>query len=715
MSTELITSQTLDPNTFKNLVTTFGGVPTDFEESMTYYELLTWLCNYLKTQVIPALNNNAEALEQLQNLYVELHDYVEHYFDNLDVQEEINNKLDAMVEAGTLQEIITNYLAGTVDVIFPDYGKDGVDTLGDCSIIKTANKAIMIDCFANDSTCWSRITEALYQNGITKLDYFIVSHYDGDHYGNYQRLIASGLIDNARIILPRSVVQGDINKTGNDIKTALTAAGLTYETADNETLNIDTNVTLKLFNASANDYAYYDAIPETNYNNYSVCCQINSFGKKLLFPGDILENGEQYVAANYLDSGYELIKDSHHGFNAFVNEYGRKVAPKYVVIPATNGMIANNLGYRGNVMMGQWSLYTPYIYLQGIQSSFIKFTVGTGETQLSKNSVASQEVMGGYGNYTYIVDYDNADNLRIGSSDHPFKTLAEASLLVPKSTNKNINVQVSSLGEETTEVNFSGFKHLSINFHNIVPKHLMTFNDITDLRITDLKLTDSIIQIYDCSGAFNNIESTYSVDNQLIMYRSKFHIMGDLKSQNAISSFINAQYSILTFSIGEIDFTSDTTNRILGGYGNSYIMTRGSITAFKNYKFLSEIITGNGAKECKFNDYALEELSTLYSGSATLSNIEPKENQKLYSKLKIHFVTSDNRKMIQECEASNNSSFIISTPNSNGDGFYLCSCLLSFSTDNSIIFSRNFGLTVNTSGTTTNTGKLQISKVVGLL
>jgi hypothetical protein len=40
----------------------------------------------------------------------QLHDYVHDYFDNLDVQEEINNKLDEMTEEGTLQEIIADYL-----------------------------------------------------------------------------------------------------------------------------------------------------------------------------------------------------------------------------------------------------------------------------------------------------------------------------------------------------------------------------------------------------------------------------------------------------------------------------------------------------------------------------------------------------------------------------------------------------------------------------
>ena len=88
----------------------YKAIPLAFDESMSYYETLCGLLSYLKDTVIPTLNNNADAIIELQNLYEQLHDYVEHYFDNLDVQEEINNKLDEMVEDGTLQEIIASYL-----------------------------------------------------------------------------------------------------------------------------------------------------------------------------------------------------------------------------------------------------------------------------------------------------------------------------------------------------------------------------------------------------------------------------------------------------------------------------------------------------------------------------------------------------------------------------------------------------------------------------
>ena len=85
-------------------------IPLAFDESMSYLELLYALLHYLKETVIPAVNNNADAIEELQNLYVELQNYVNNYFDNLDVQDEINNKLDEMAESGQLTEIIAQYL-----------------------------------------------------------------------------------------------------------------------------------------------------------------------------------------------------------------------------------------------------------------------------------------------------------------------------------------------------------------------------------------------------------------------------------------------------------------------------------------------------------------------------------------------------------------------------------------------------------------------------
>lgn len=89
---------------------TIGMIPTSYKLGLTVEEQILAIGKYLEEAVIPALNNNAKAVVELQNLYIELKNYVDNYFDNLDVQDEINNKLDEMAQDGELQSIIYNYI-----------------------------------------------------------------------------------------------------------------------------------------------------------------------------------------------------------------------------------------------------------------------------------------------------------------------------------------------------------------------------------------------------------------------------------------------------------------------------------------------------------------------------------------------------------------------------------------------------------------------------
>ena len=94
-------------------------------ESLDNYGLYCKVVEYLNT-VIANENTVENNVQALYNAFVELNTYVSNYFDNLDVQEEINNKLDDMVEQGTLQEIISAYLNSKA--IF------GFDNVGDMII-----------------------------------------------------------------------------------------------------------------------------------------------------------------------------------------------------------------------------------------------------------------------------------------------------------------------------------------------------------------------------------------------------------------------------------------------------------------------------------------------------------------------------------------------------------------------------------------------------
>ena len=96
------------PN-FKRFCMTIGELPTSYLETMTYYEMLVWFTEYMKNTIIPTINNNGLAVQELQDKYIELKSYVDDYFTNLDVQQEINNKLDQMALNGTLKAIIGQY------------------------------------------------------------------------------------------------------------------------------------------------------------------------------------------------------------------------------------------------------------------------------------------------------------------------------------------------------------------------------------------------------------------------------------------------------------------------------------------------------------------------------------------------------------------------------------------------------------------------------
>lgn len=91
-----------------------SNIPAVYDNTMTYYEELVALIKYLQDIVVPAVNDNASAVTTISNAVEQLQSYVENYFANLDVQEEINNKLDQMADDGILQEIITTYIQSNI-------------------------------------------------------------------------------------------------------------------------------------------------------------------------------------------------------------------------------------------------------------------------------------------------------------------------------------------------------------------------------------------------------------------------------------------------------------------------------------------------------------------------------------------------------------------------------------------------------------------------
>ena len=91
-------------------------IPTAFDDSLSYYEALCALYKFLQDQIVTTINNNATVTNEYIRLTNELKEYVEHYFDNLDVQKEIDNKLDEMYANGQLDLLFSKYVNDYVEV-----------------------------------------------------------------------------------------------------------------------------------------------------------------------------------------------------------------------------------------------------------------------------------------------------------------------------------------------------------------------------------------------------------------------------------------------------------------------------------------------------------------------------------------------------------------------------------------------------------------------
>lgn len=84
-------------------------LPLVYDDELSYYELLCKVVDYL--------NKTMEDVTYLHDEFVKLKDFVDNYFKNLDVQDEVNKKLDEMAEDGTL----TALLWGKIGIVIPFY------------------------------------------------------------------------------------------------------------------------------------------------------------------------------------------------------------------------------------------------------------------------------------------------------------------------------------------------------------------------------------------------------------------------------------------------------------------------------------------------------------------------------------------------------------------------------------------------------------------
>ena len=91
-------------------------LPLVYDDSLSYYELLCKVVDYLNKTMEDVETLHGD-VNNLHKAYEELQNYVNNYFSTLDVQEEINEKLDNMVSTGELTTLILPYIKSSPVIV----------------------------------------------------------------------------------------------------------------------------------------------------------------------------------------------------------------------------------------------------------------------------------------------------------------------------------------------------------------------------------------------------------------------------------------------------------------------------------------------------------------------------------------------------------------------------------------------------------------------
>ena len=343
-------------------LTNFPFIEEDFD-ALTYYELLCKVVGYLN-KVIDTTNAVGIQTEELTNAFNELKSYVDNYFTNLDVQEEINKKLDEMAQDGTLAKIINEeifndlntkinniekQLTDELTATFLSGGKD-VD-LGDCCVI-LGTKNIIID-LGLDNQC-TQLRNFLNEKNVKKIDAIIISHFHSDHIGQVSGLTAllNENIDfsSCTVYLPHKGInynqmQGTekttIQANETQFVSILTDKNINYIYPNEaDKINLTENLSLEFYNINFeyyNDYynylydAYEKLTSNTNYNNFSMITILKHYNNYFCFTSDIekLAQSKNYKVFKKCD----VLKVEHHSLNYDSNiDYLNQLNPSIAVI-----------------------------------------------------------------------------------------------------------------------------------------------------------------------------------------------------------------------------------------------------------------------------------------------------------------------------------------------------------------------------------------------
>ena len=209
--------------------------------------------------------------------------------------------------------------SGTAEIHFIDVGQ------GDSTLIKVGDKNVLIDTGENSAK--DELFTYLDNHSVTVIDYFIITHFDSDHFANATAVLET--YDVVKLVTPDQVKTTKMYETFMAKVEEQEKAGLIEPISANDMIGQSITVAdleIKIL-SPLDDYS--------NSNDYSIATLIRYGNRRILMTGDAEDAAEEDIVARYSkdDLDCDVYKLGHHGSSTSSSQaLLDKATPDYIVI-----------------------------------------------------------------------------------------------------------------------------------------------------------------------------------------------------------------------------------------------------------------------------------------------------------------------------------------------------------------------------------------------
>ena len=570
----------------------FPFIEADFD-AITYYQLLCKLAEELN-KIITQNNQIGVQVENLTIAYNQLQEYITNYFDNLDVQEEINNKLDEMVESGEFEELLNEIITKSqpnkiVFMPIANLPESSIANIagGDCTLIQTGTgKNILID--TGFTLSYDVIKQELIKNNVSKIDYIIISHYHPDHVGNIQNLFSDFDLTQTIFYLCKHTSNFTFPEETLLLTLAVNNEKIYPNTGDIVTID---DLKIEFFNCSQSDIDYYEE-NSTDYNDYSMCCYVECENKRFAFVGDIMPLAQERIYNQGYCKKSDVLKVEHHGYNQGVfDDYILSIKPELAII---NEYI-NALSIKSTLDNDTLALLNSFcqnIYCTGNGAVYVHFnkyflTYDKNSYNIGASYPAEWKYFDIYVDNTYTGISD-------GTSNKPFKNLIEAIAYV--NTLRNINVNIICNNGYVSDERLKIVNNNSLKITNVSINSIYCNNAVITLdNVTFTNNTKGELSLYALNSKLNLTNITINQTKQdsnifnargITIVNSEITMNNITIENHSLGMAINNNSKVFINN-----FTCNNTNTAVAIDDNSLVTIKSITGSYTNmyYKYLNNI------------------------------------------------------------------------------------------------------------------------------